>query len=340
MTAPANRWKLGLFVLAGGVVGLVGLTLLGVQQLKRATHEVWVYFDEALTGLDQGSPVRFRGVQIGVVKEIKVAPDKKHLEVIASLYDERLTELGLDVGTLDGDRPMPTNLRAQVVMSWVTATAFIQVDFSTDPPRGPQTLPFAVPTNTLLSVPSTAKSLEEAGREVFRELPAITGAARELIETVRTELAAMHLPALAQRIDRVLTAAEHQLEQLKQQNTVATATAALEAVRGAATAIGDEKGPFTVALREVQAVSADLRAELARAELAATSRALRGAADRTGETATGVDELRAEIARELVSLRLALQAVQRLATLLENDPGALLHGRGTPPRSPLGDTKR
>jgi ABC-type transporter Mla subunit MlaD len=340
MTAPANRWKLGLFVLAGGAVGLVGLTLLGVQQLKRATHQVWAYFDEALTGLDEGSPVRFRGVQIGVVKEIKVAEDKKHLAVIASLYDERLVELGLDVGALDGDQPMPTNLRAQVVMSWVTATAFIQVDFFPDPAQGPQQLPFPVPVHTVLTVPSTAKSLEEAGREVFRELPAIAGAARELIDTMRTELAAMHLPALAQRIDRVLTAAEHELEQLKQANTVASATAALEAVRGAATAFGDEHGPFNTALREVQAVAAELRGELARAELAATSRALRGAADRTGEAAAGVDELREEIARELVSLRLALQAVQRLATLLENDPGSLLHGRGAPPRSPLGDTKR
>jgi NADH dehydrogenase/NADH:ubiquinone oxidoreductase subunit G len=124
---------------------------------------------------------------------------------------------------------------------------------------------------------------------------------------------------------------------MKQQKTVAGATAALDAVRGAAASIADERGPWIATLKEVQAVGADLRAELAKAEFAATSQALRGAADRTGEAAAGIAELRNDVASELVVLRQALQAVQRLATMLENDPGALLHGRGTPPRSPLGD---
>jgi hypothetical protein len=165
----------------------------------------------------------------------------------------------------------------------------------------------------------------------------MAGAARELIEALRTDLANLKLPALAQRLDRVLAAAESELEQLKQQNTVARATGAFDAVRDAAATFADEKGPWTATLREVQAVGADLRAELAKAELAATSRALRGAADRTGEAAASIAELRADVVNELAVLRQALQAVQRLATLLENDPGALLHGRGASPRSPLGD---
>jgi len=340
MTAPANRWKLGLFVVSGCAVVITGLTVLGAYQLRRATHEVSIFFDEALTGLDAGSPVRFRGVRIGVVRKIDVADDKKHLAVLVSIYDEFLPKLDLDVGMLDGETPMPTRLRAQVVMSWVTATAFIQVDFFPDPEAGPQRLPFTVPPHTLLSVPSTAKGLEEAGREVLRDLPMMANAARELIEALRSDLAAVRLPALAARIDRVLTAAEHELEQMKKNDTVASLTAASAAVRGTADRLGDEHGALSAALREIHAVAADLRAELGKAGLASTTIAVRGAAERAGEAAAEISTLRRDVMEELSHLRSALDAVQRLATLLESDPGALLHGRGTPPRSPLGDTKR
>ncbi|MEO6594653.1 MAG: MlaD family protein, partial [Planctomycetota bacterium] len=94
MTAPANRWKLGLFVVGGSAAMLTGLTWLGMRQLRRAYHTSYAYFDEALTGLEEGSPVKFRGVPIGVVQEIHVASDKKHLYVQAALYDAYLRDLG------------------------------------------------------------------------------------------------------------------------------------------------------------------------------------------------------------------------------------------------------
>ena len=179
MTAPANRWKLGLFVVGGFAAMVTGLTWIGMREWKRDFHTVYAYFDEALTGLEEGSPVKFRGVSIGTVRQIRVGPDKKHLAVQAALYDDYLADLGLDVTKLDGDVPLPQNLRAQVVMSWVTSTSFIQVDFFPDPPRGPQRLPFPVTVNTILTVPSTAKSLEDASREVLRELPLLASSARE-----------------------------------------------------------------------------------------------------------------------------------------------------------------
>ena len=51
MTAPASRWKLGLFVVAGSVIGLGGVAYLGARELQRATHTAYAYFDDALTGL-------------------------------------------------------------------------------------------------------------------------------------------------------------------------------------------------------------------------------------------------------------------------------------------------
>lgn len=317
MTAPANRWKLGLFVVATGAATISGLTWLGMRELRRAYHTAYAYFDEALTGLEEGSPVKFRGVTIGVVERIRVADDKKHLKVQASLYDDYLADLGLDVSALDDECPLPANLRAQVVMSWVTSTSFVQVDFFPDPPAGPQRVPFPVPANTLRTVPSTAKSLEDASREFLRELPAMAVSARELIEMLRSDLQGARIPELARRLHAVLDAAEQEFAALRQNDTVAGASRALTAAQDAAAAL--------------RTLADSVRTEVTGAALPDTAHGVRDAAR---SVATLGDDVRVELG----NLRAALAAVERLAALLERDPAALLRGRGEPPSSPLQKT--
>ena len=66
MTTTTNRWKLGLFCVVGTAGLALGLSMFGVSRLQRATHPVWAFFDEEVTGLETGSPVRFRGVPVNV----------------------------------------------------------------------------------------------------------------------------------------------------------------------------------------------------------------------------------------------------------------------------------
>lgn len=328
MTAPANRWKLGLFVVGGFASVVLGMTWLGMREWKKAYHTAFAYFDEALTGLEEGSPVKFRGVTIGTVERIRVASDKKHLQVQASLYDDYLTDLGLDVTRLDADLPLPENLRAQVVMSWVTSTAFVQVDYFPDPPTGPQRLPFQVGANTLRTVPSTAKSLEVASRELLRELPAMALEARELIAALRADLAATQVPELGRRLRGIIELAERELQAVHDQGTVAVATGAFRSVDDLVASWRSEQGPLVSAMREVHAAAADLRAQIDGLQLPATAGSVRAAGD---SLAAAGDDLRGQLAQ----LRRTLTAIERLADLLERDPGALLHGRTAPAASPL-----
>jgi ABC-type transporter Mla subunit MlaD len=335
MTAPANRWKLGLFVIAGFGLSLVGFTMIGVHELKRPKHIAWCYFDEALTGLEEGSPVRFRGVRIGVVDRIDVGDDRKHLAVMMSIYDDYLGDLGLKLDQTEHGDPVETNLRAQVVMSWVTSTAFVQVDFFPDPPSGPQQLPFPAEPNTLRTVPSTAKSLESAGREVLRELPALIVSARELVELLHRDLQSANLPDLTSRLDRVLVAVEGELAEVRRRGTVAAVSGTLDAIRDTAQSLRADQGPVASVLAELRALAADLHAQVDAAAVADTAASLRRAADSTTELATSLHPVGESVQAELAHLRSALAAVERLAGMLENDPGSLLHGRGAAPKSPL-----
>jgi len=333
MSAPANRWKLGLFVLTGGALCLTALAWLGAAGMQRQKRIAWAYFDEALTGLEEGSPVRFRGVRIGVVDTIRIGRDKKHLAVQMSLFEEYLPELGLELDQALGGEPLVTDLRAQVVMSWVTGTAFVQVDFYPDPGGQPQQLPFACAINTLRTVPSTAKSLEAAGREVLRDLPAIATATLELVQLLQRELAAARLPAVMTRLDEVLMALQGQIDLLASQQTVATVTDGFAAVGTTARSLQADQGPVQAALHEVAELAASLRAELAGAELPTTAASLR-------ETAQGLGAFGHNLQQDLASLPRTLAALQRLAELLERDPAALLRGRNSTPQSPLLENRR
>ena len=336
MTAPASRWKLGLFVVAGSSIGVLGVAYLGARELQRSTHTAYAYFDEALTGLEEGSSVKFRGVTVGRVERIRFASDKKHLEVQASLYDDYLSDLGLDAAKIGNGNPMMQNLRAQVVMSWVTSTAFIQVDYFPDPPRGPQLLPFDVPDDgvTLRTVPSTAKSLESSTREVLRELPIVAANVGALVELLGTELRSARLPELSRKLQSLLTKVEQQVDALGREGTVAAATGALREVGATAAALREERESLRATMTAWTELGRSLQRELAAMELERTSAGVRVAAEGLGE----LGGVRADVRAELDNLRRALAAIERLAAMLERDPGALLRGRGASD-SPLKERK-
>lgn len=325
MTAPANRWKLGLFVIATSAVSIVGGSWLGVRNLERATHPALAYFDEALTGLEEGSPVKFRGVTIGVVRRIRVGPDKKHLAVEAALYDDYLVELGFEPSRLDDLCPLPDTMRAMVVMSWVTGTSFIQVDFFPDPPKGPQLLPFPAPPNTLRTVPSTAKSLEVASRELLRELPAMASSTREFVQLLTNELQAAQVPELSRRLQHLLETLEQKVADVDVRSTMRTADETLVEIKGLAAELREVLGGASLVETAAAARSALARLGDASVRIGDAST---GVADQTGALVT-------EMREQLGQLRATLAAIEKLAELLERDPGALLRGRGAPPRSPI-----
>src|SRR5580704_3397314 len=116
MAAPTNHWKLGLFVVTGVVLALTTLTFLGARSLKNQVVSYQTDFDESVQGLDVGSPVKFRGVPVGAVSAIGIAPDRRHVVVTSELAVADLSDLGLAVGK--GDKStirVPPDLRMQVV---------------------------------------------------------------------------------------------------------------------------------------------------------------------------------------------------------------------------------
>ena len=83
MAASTNHFKLGMFViLSFGAMVTAGVAL-GSHAIKRDTTKYHTYFNESVQGLDVGSPVKFRGVTIGAVSAIEIAPDHREVDVVS-----------------------------------------------------------------------------------------------------------------------------------------------------------------------------------------------------------------------------------------------------------------
>ena len=85
MASPGTKVAVGLFVTSGVVLGIIAIVWLGMSRhFQRGLYYV-CYFDESVQGLSKDSPVKYRGVSIGRVDSIKVAPDSKLIEVVMKI---------------------------------------------------------------------------------------------------------------------------------------------------------------------------------------------------------------------------------------------------------------
>ncbi len=287
-TTATNHWKLGLFVLLAAGATLAALFWLGAERFRRESFPAVSYFDESVQGLDVGSPVKFRGVTVGTVSDITIAPDHRHVQVTADMYVDALVRLGLRTGApKSGEEFIAPNLRVQLASAGITGVRFIQTDFF-DPERfPPPRLPFEPPWNYVPSAPSTLKNVEEAAIEIVNRLPVLADRAKDTLADMRKTLGSIdHLAA----------------------------------------DLGSEDGSFNRALRELATAATRVDRALDEAKLGATTASFRDSASSVGQAAAGVGDAREELHASLVALREALESVRTLADSLERDPSVLLRG--------------
>jgi len=103
----------GLFVSIGLVIGASAIIWLGATNYFQKGKVYVSYFDESVQGLSPDSVVKFRGVEVGRVQGIGVAPDNKLVEVI----------IKANLGGLSGE-----NLVAQLKAAGITGIVFVELD--------------------------------------------------------------------------------------------------------------------------------------------------------------------------------------------------------------------
>src|SRR5215469_7409568 len=72
MSKKANPTLIGVFLFAGLALAVAGVLLFTSTKFFSKTASFIVYFDTTLNGLDEGAPVKFRGVTIGSVTRVMI----------------------------------------------------------------------------------------------------------------------------------------------------------------------------------------------------------------------------------------------------------------------------
>ena len=303
--SATNRWKLGLFALLGMGLGFVTIIWLGTYGVGRRTLPIVSYFDESVQGLDVGSAVKFRGVPIGHVSGISIAPDRRHVEVTSEIDVNALERLGFSYSwtAFLEEEEVPLDLRMRLVTLGITGLKFLEVDIVDPDALSSTDLPFEPRGRHFPSNPSVLKSAEEGLMEVLNRFP-----------------------ELEQQATQTLAEA---------QATLSTLRRAVEPFTQEGRGMDRLAGRLEDAAASLEVVARSLDEAIRQAELGRTSAAIREAADSVADMAHEGTGLGGELRDDLVSLRETLAAVRSLADSLERDPAALLRGR-TPDAGPGG----
>lgn len=247
MSTNTQHFKIGLFVSLSIVFCVAVVVVLGGNALMQEKIVMETYLDQTVQGLNVGSPVKYRGVKIGEVKNITFVGEEyasDHADFIK--YDcERFVLIQMALfrrGPLDQDieelrdsleNSIKQGLRVRLAAQGFTGVMYLEADYM-DPVRFPP-LPICWEAKNLYlpSAPSTAKRLiESLDRIMFRFerldlktplkkvenlLDVASGAIKEasiktLSEEIHSFIAEMHgmqgrIVELVEKLDPLLTEA-------------------------------------------------------------------------------------------------------------------------------------
>ena len=85
MAKKTSSFLVGLFVTLGLVLGTVLIIWVGASRYFEPGNRYATYFDESVQGLQKDSTVKYRGVDVGRVERIRVAPDNHLVEVVMKI---------------------------------------------------------------------------------------------------------------------------------------------------------------------------------------------------------------------------------------------------------------
>jgi paraquat-inducible protein B len=302
MARKTSSAQIGAFVLGAIALIVLAVALWGSRSLFERKYEYICYFPGAVTGLNHGAPVKFGGVDIGVVKEIKIrfhqAPDDRRIPVIIEVWGKRLRELG-------GREPNSALLRELVAkglrarldsVSLVTGVMYVRLDLVPDAPA-----PYAVGTPDPGAMPE--------------------------------------IPTLPTQFEQTTEALNKFLANLAKADFKGTSDSISEAMRGVGEITGSEE--LRGALKELQPLlsSANAMTKTVTSQANRTGDDVRGAVgalaetlDTTKGTLAPEAPLSVELSGAISNVDKAAIAVRELADFLRRNPHSIV--AGTKPRGP------
>lgn len=159
MGRPLSPFRIGLFVILCGILGLVAIIWLGASHVLEAKAVYVTYFAESVKGLQKDAIVNYRGVAVGRVASIGLGPDGRLIEVVMHLRP---------------DFPIDHSLAIRLREQGITGLRFLEIDSA--PANTDEVTPkisFHPPYPVIRSYPSEIQELKMALESLYGKILAM-----------------------------------------------------------------------------------------------------------------------------------------------------------------------
>jgi paraquat-inducible protein B len=294
---------IGAFVVGAVALVVVAVTIWGSGRFFRHTQRFVCYFSGSVNGLNVGAPVKYRGVQVGEVVDIRIryaqATVGTRIPVFIEVDGDRIRELG---GVqYEGSETLRTlverGLRARLqTLSIVTGVLYVEFDVR----------------------PDTPVVLVATGESAYPEVPTIPTQLEEVTKTIGdilTEVKQADVPGLVRAVREAAEGLGNVANSPDLHGLLASARGAAAKLDRIAGTLETRAAPLTSSL------------QTASDELTQTLTSVRGAADEARGLVAADAPLAFTLTRTLTELGQTARELSALADYLERNPNAIIQGR-------------
>jgi phospholipid/cholesterol/gamma-HCH transport system substrate-binding protein len=323
MASQKTKFMVGLF-LAGGIgIAVIAFILLGMSRFLEKGNNYVTYFNESVQGLDFDSPVKYRGVPVGRVERIQVAPDSKLIKVVLKI---------------ESGQALDRDIVAQMKPVGITGAVFIELDRKKEgePDRSP---PLSFPSEypIVSSRPSDISQIFQVIDDVVGKInrvdfEGITTRVESILDKLDLTFADMNVKGLSRSAEASLEGLRKILEDRRWSSLLANA----ERASGSLNALL-ERGHEAVSSAEkvvagVDGILAENRQTIRTAldELGKVVQNANQLLEKSSSMVSGTNDTVADLKKDLLftmqNLAHASENLNRLIELLLDQPSQLLLG--------------
>ena len=312
---------IGAFVVGALALIVIAVIIFGSGRLFRQTKEFVLYFDSSVNGLRIGAPVKFRGVEIGSVKNIllQFEPDMKvtSIPVIIEIDEKKITKRGGQGASLNdpetGKALIDQGLRGQLQMeSLVTGLLYVGLDLFPDEPADfVQSPGISYPYEEIPTLPTTLERARDVVSQILNKLEEID--VNKLVKSVTQTFNGLNQLVNAPGLKSAVRSLEQTMPKLDE---------AIESIRDLATTMDANVKTFSGDLK-LTSEEARLALKQAGAAMQEVEKTVAGM-----HAFIGTDSPTSyEITRSLREVSTAARSLRLLANYLERNPRALIFGK-------------
>ncbi len=328
MKNRAQKLRLGIFLVVTISILIIMVGLFTSQQLFKKRDIYYIsYSGVSVSGLEIGSPVKFLGIKVGSVQEIKINPDD---------VNQVLVKVALKPGT-----PIKQNARADIATVGITGLKTIEIrGGSNEAPSIPEGGQIPAGTSMTEEITGKAEVIAEKMESVLNNLQQFTQPEKlnkigYMADSIT--VTAQHISRLTSRADVFLGKLNAMVDANREQvdKTISSTAeisehllATSELLRETSTKIKSvvESDTINQILGSARKVALNLEQTDIRLVIADIDRAINQIQALTAKIDRDLDRGSQDFSESMALLKTTMQNLERTSRMINNDPSVLLRG--------------